>query len=70
MVRTMTDNIPLMELSNFTFRIDPEMREWLERRADDQDRSAAYVLRAVLAKGREAIEREERGDANDDAARS
>lgn len=65
----MADTLPVVDLTNLTFRIDPEMRQWIEDRANAQDRSVAYVLRAMLVKARAAIEEEERGDA-DDAARS
>jgi predicted transcriptional regulator len=54
-----------MELSNFTFRMDPDMREWVKRRAEEQDRSDAYVVRAMLVKARAAIEEEEREDRSD-----
>lgn len=55
----MADTLPVVDLSNLTFRIDPEMRQWVEQRAKDQDRSVAYVVRVMLAQARAAIEKEE-----------
>jgi uncharacterized protein (DUF1778 family) len=51
-----------MDLRNLTVRIDPEMREWIERRAEAEDRSVAYVLRSMLVMARASIEEEERAE--------
>jgi hypothetical protein len=52
----MTDTIPIMDLSNLTFRIDPDMRAKIERIAKDDDRSVAYTLRVLLAEALAARE--------------
>ncbi len=50
----MTDTIPLVDLSNLTFRIDPEMRAKIESIAKADDRSVAYTIRVLLAEALQA----------------
>jgi len=40
-------------------RVDPETREWIEREAEQRDRSISYIVDELLT---ESIERRERQD--------
>jgi predicted transcriptional regulator len=45
------------EKQQIGLRLDPDLAEWLEKRAQAEDRPLAYVARRIIAAARDAEER-------------
>lgn len=55
-VSHMADTIPVVDLSNLTFRIDRDMRTKIERIAEQEQRSVASLIRVLLTEALKARE--------------
>ena len=49
-----------MATTNFSIRIDSELKTWLETEAAKQDRSAGYLAQQAIQNARQQVEAEER----------
>jgi predicted DNA-binding protein len=43
-------------------RVEPEKREWIEREAEQRDRSISYIVNELITEGIERREQDRQGD--------
>jgi predicted transcriptional regulator len=47
-----------MSSTRFSLRLDPELKQWIEKEAERRDRSAGYIVTEAIKLRKEAEERE------------
>ena len=45
-----------MSTARFSLRLDPELKEWLEREAERQDRSVAWLAKQAIETMKDSVE--------------